>query len=168
MPTPSSACNLQPPPPTPKPDSEDLHLDRRPVDHGAGDGERRRAGIRAVSGLQDAERRRDMDKAADLKYYAIPEVEDHIKAAKQALDEQQRKEQELEGEGKNSEKLVVDVVGPEQISEVIARWTGIPTSKLSQAENDRLLRLPATLRSRVVGQNEAIESISDAPLPSSN
>jgi ATP-dependent Clp protease ATP-binding subunit ClpB len=113
--------------------------------------------------LQSAQRSRDMDKAADLQYYAIPAVEEEIKRCKRALDEEQKREMESGGD-KN--KLVVDVVGAEQISEVVSRWTGIPTSKLSQAENTRLLHLPETLRNRVVGQEEAIDGIADAVLRS--
>ncbi|CAE7608814.1 CLPB1, partial [Symbiodinium microadriaticum] len=113
--------------------------------------------------LQTAQRSRDMDKAADLQYYAIPAVEEEIKRAKRELDEEQRREMEMGG---GADKLVVDTVGAEQISEVVSRWTGIPTSKLSQAENQRLLNLPDTLRRRVVGQEDAIEGISDAVLRS--
>lgn len=116
--------------------------------------------------LQEAERRRDMDRAADLKYYAIPSVEEEIRAAKRVIDEEQKREQEQEGEGDTHAKLVVDVVGPDQISQVISRWTGIPTSKLSQGDAQRLLNLPETLRQRVVGQEEAIDAISDAVLRS--
>lgn len=116
--------------------------------------------------LQEAERMRNMDIAADLKYYAIPSVEDQIKKAKRALDEQQKREMEMELDGTGCGKLVVDVVGPEQIADVVSRWTGIPTSKLSQAENQRLLNLPETLRARVVGQEDAIDAVSDAVLRS--
>jgi ATP-dependent Clp protease ATP-binding subunit ClpB len=120
--------------------------------------------------LQDAERKRNMDVAADLKYYAIPSVEEEIKIAKKELDEEQRRELEKEisgdgGEGGQS-KLVVDVVGPDQIAQVISRWTGVPTSKLSQGDAQRLLSLPETLRKRVVGQESAIDAISDAVLRS--
>ena len=113
--------------------------------------------------LQTAQRSRDMDKAADLQYYAIPAVEEEIKRAKRELDEEQRREMEM---GSGADKLVVDTVGAEQIADVVSRWTGIPTSKLSQAENLRLLNLPDTLRKRVVGQEDAIDGISDAVLRS--
>jgi ATP-dependent Clp protease ATP-binding subunit ClpB len=123
--------------------------------------------------LQDAERKRNMDVAADLKYYAIPSVEEEIKVVKKELDEEQRRELEKEateegtvgGEGGQS-KLVIDVVGPDQIAQVISRWTGVPTSKLSQGDAQRLLSLPETLRKRVVGQEDAIDAISDAVLRS--
>lgn len=116
--------------------------------------------------LQEAERRRDMDVAADLKYYAIPSVEEEIRAAKKALDDEQKRELEREGEESGQAKLVVDVVGPDQIAQVISRWTGVPTSKLSQGDAQRLLCLPETLRKRVVGQEDAIDAISDAVLRS--
>lgn len=116
--------------------------------------------------LQEAERRRNMDVAADLKYYAIPSVEEEIKVAKRELDEEQRRELELEGENGGHSKLVIDVVGPDQIAQVISRWTGVPSSKLSQGDAQRLLSLPETLRKRVVGQEDAIDAISDAVLRS--
>jgi ATP-dependent Clp protease ATP-binding subunit ClpB len=124
--------------------------------------------------LEDAERKRNMDVAADLKYYAIPSVEEEIKIVKKELDEEQRRELEKEaaeeGEGVGGaggqSKLVVDVVGPDQIAQVISRWTGVPTSKLSQGDAQRLLSLPETLRKRVVGQEDAIDAISDAVLRS--
>lgn len=112
--------------------------------------------------LQDAERRRDMQIAADLKYYAIPNVEEQIRKMKKALNEEQRREAEAE----NSQKLVVDVVGADQIAEVVARWTGVPVSRLTQGESDKLLHLNEALMQRVVGQDDAIKAIADAVLRS--
>jgi ATP-dependent Clp protease ATP-binding subunit ClpB len=108
--------------------------------------------------LQEAERNRDMDVAADLKYYAIPSVKEQIAEAQRALDAKEEKEL-LED---NSDKLVVDTVGPNQISQVISQWTGIPVSRVAQEENVKLLRLATTLKEQVKGQDEALEAIADA------
>jgi ATP-dependent Clp protease ATP-binding subunit ClpB len=114
--------------------------------------------------LQDAERMRDMDKASDLKYFAIPSVEDQIKKLQKSIDEEKQKE--AEGEDTESKKLAGDVVGLTQIAQVISRWTGIPVTKLSKGESDRLLHLGDVLRQRVVGQDDAIEAIANAVLRS--
>lgn len=113
--------------------------------------------------LQDAERNRNMDVAADLKYYAIPGVEEQIKNMQKSLDEERRLEVER---GEDSKKLAGDLVGISQIAQVIGRWTGIPVSKLSKGESERLLHLPDTLKHRVVGQDDAIVAIADAVLRS--
>lgn len=113
--------------------------------------------------LEEAERKRNMDVAADLKYYAIPSVEEQIKVSKRTLDEETKRETESDNPLK---KLVVNTVTAEQIADVVSRWTGIPVSKLNQAENERLLHLNETLKRRVVGQDEAIDSIADAVLRS--
>lgn len=113
--------------------------------------------------LADAERSRNMDIAADLKYYAIPNVEEQIKAMQKSLDEERRRESET---GEDIKKLAGDVVGAAQIAQVIARWTGIPVSKLTKGETDRILNLGETLKERVVGQDNAIDAIADAVLRS--
>jgi ATP-dependent Clp protease ATP-binding subunit ClpB len=109
--------------------------------------------------LQEAERLRNMDVAADLKYYAIPSVQEELREAQRILDEKER--QELLDETP-SDKLVVDTVGPDQISEVIARWTGIPVARVAQEENARLLNLGESLKRQVQGQDEALDAIADA------
>lgn len=114
--------------------------------------------------LEDAERNRRMDQAADIKYYAIPAVEEELKVAKREIDEDVRRESETDEP--DNKKLVAHVVASHQICDVISRWTGVPMSKLTQGESARLLNLPATLKMRVVGQDDAIEAISDAVLRS--
>ncbi len=114
--------------------------------------------------LDDASRRHNMELVSDLTYYAIPEVEEQIKAAKRALDEDVRRESETDEP--DSKKLVAHVVGSRQICDVISRWTGVPLTKLTQGESDRLLNLASVLKQRVVGQDEAIEAIADAVLRS--
>jgi len=102
-----------------------------------------------------------MDLAADLKYYAIPSVKEELQEAKRVLDAKEQQDLMDEGTGP-SDKLVVDTVGPDQIAEVIARWTGIPVARVAQEEHTRLLKLAETLKSQVMGQDAALEAIADA------
>lgn len=111
--------------------------------------------------LDNAQRMRQMDIAADLRYFAIPQVEESIKKLQRSIDEERRKEADS---GEEALKLAGDVVGAAQISEVIARWTGIPTARLTKGEGERLLDLGSSLKKRVVGQDAAIEAIADAVL----
>jgi len=113
--------------------------------------------------LEDAERSRSMDIAADLKYFAIPSVEEQIRTTQRAIDEERMAEDVGSEEVK---KLTTDVVGIQQIAGVIARWTGIPVTKLSKSEGERLFGLADNLRKRVVGQDDAIQAIADAVLRS--
>ncbi|KAK9467107.1 P-loop containing nucleoside triphosphate hydrolase protein [Lipomyces arxii] len=98
---------------------------------------------------QDAERRRDNASAADLRYFAIPEIKKRIEA--------------LEEDKQTSEQaLLEDLVTPEIISETVARLTGIPVNKLSQAENVKLINMERELSRQVVGQTEAVKAVSNA------
>lgn len=106
-----------------------------------------------------AERRKDLGTAADLRYGAVPELEKKIAAL-----EQQKEEADKARKADN--RLFSEVVGSEQIAEVISRWTGIPVSKLNQSEKQRLLNLAEHLHQRVVGQNEAVDAVAEAILRS--
>lgn len=92
----------------------------------------------------DATRRGDIETAADLHYYAIPDLQDRI--------------EKLEGEQSTNKS----VVGVDEIAETVARWTGIPVSRLKSSEVDKLLNLEKTLRKTVVGQAEAVKAVSNA------
>ena len=105
--------------------------------------------------IAEAERANDIARAADLKYYAVPEIEKQI--AKMTEEDQKNRD-------KNT--LVVETVGPEQIAEIVSKWTGIPVSKLSQSEKERLLHLADNLHKRVIGQDEAVEAVAEAVLRS--
>ncbi|CAI5755868.1 unnamed protein product [Candida verbasci] len=102
---------------------------------------------------QDAERRHDTATAADLRYFAIPDVEKQIEELEVRVAEE---------EASNMESLLKNAVGPEQICETAARLTGIPVTKLSQAENDKLINMENILSSEVVGQSEAVKAVSNA------
>jgi ATP-dependent Clp protease ATP-binding subunit ClpB len=98
-----------------------------------------------------AERSGDYGKVAELRYGRIKEAEEKLEALKSQLLEMQSKS-----------KMIKEEVDAEEIAEVISKWTGIPVSKMIESEVSKLLRLEDELRKRVIGQDEAIEAISDA------
>lgn len=109
---------------------------------------------------EDASRMGDHSRAADLQYYAIPEQEQVIRqlekdkaAADAALNA---------GGGDTGGSMVTDVVGPDQINEIVARWTGIPVTRLKTTEKEKLLHMEQHLSKIVVGQKEAVQSVSNA------
>lgn len=110
-----------------------------------------------------AERVGDYIKAADLKYGAIPDLRAHI--AKIVKEEEDRKA-EQSANLDDDDSLALEVVLPKHITEIISRWTGIPASKLSQSERDRLLHLSDRIKERVIGQDEAVENVVDCILRS--
>jgi len=101
-----------------------------------------------------AKRQGDLQTVADLEYGAIPDL-----AARIADLEVQCEQRMLD---KEEAHMVEETVGEEAIQDVVARWTGIPVSKLSQSEKQKLLALPEQLAARVVGQEPAIKQISNA------
>ncbi|EGW33938.1 heat shock protein Hsp104 [Spathaspora passalidarum NRRL Y-27907] len=101
---------------------------------------------------QDAERRHDTATAADLRYFAIPDVEKQIEELERRVAEEES----------SSDSMLRNAVGPEQICETAARLTGIPVTKLTQAENTRLINMEKVLSSEVVGQSEAVKAVSNA------
>lgn len=109
-----------------------------------------------------AERTGDYEKAADLKYGAIPDLKSHL--AKIERSEAERKANR--NVHNDDESIMDEVVTPEDIAGVISRWTGIPVSKLSQTDRERLLMLDKRLQQRVIGQNPAIQEVTDAILRS--
>ena len=100
---------------------------------------------------EDAERRGDYGKVAELRYGRIKEAEQSIEVLKNELAAKQ------EGEA-----LIKEEVESADIAEVVARWTGIPVSRMLQSEREKLLALEDQLHRRVVGQDEAITAVSDA------
>ncbi|TVQ00988.1 MAG: AAA family ATPase, partial [Roseinatronobacter sp.] len=101
---------------------------------------------RARIDLETAKRQGDFANAGRLQYGEIPELERKL----------------AEAEAREAEKLVADAVRPEQIAEVVERWTGIPTSKMLEGEREKLLKMEDELHKRVVGQDEAIHAVSNA------
>ena len=97
-----------------------------------------------------AEREGNYGKVAEIRYGKLQEAETNIKAAQQAL-------QNIDGEA-----LIKEEVDEDDIAEVVARWTGIPVQKMMQSERDKLLHLEEELHKRVIGQEDAIQAVSDA------
>ena len=101
--------------------------------------------------IELAQRESDYDKAAELTYGRLPELQKKMKEMEEAA--------EARGEG---ESLIRESVTEDEIAEVISNWTGIPLSRLMAGEREKLLNLEDTLRKRVVGQEEPIEKVVDA------
>ena len=105
--------------------------------------------------IEAAERKYDLNKAAELKYGKLPQLQ-------KELEEKERFAEE--NSGKNV--LLSDKVTDEEIARIIERWTGIPVSKLMEGERDKLLHMEDILHERVVGQEEAVTKVSEAILRS--
>ena len=101
--------------------------------------------------VEQATRAGDLQKAAELRYGRIPELERAIAAEDQELAEIQK-----------SSKYLREEVGPEDIAQVVAKWTGIPVTKMLESDRERLTRLESELARRVVGQPEALAAVSNA------
>ena len=102
-----------------------------------------------------AEREGNYEQVAKLRYESIPAAESSIKAAQEALASQPISPSAYQ-------PLIKEEVTGEDIADIVARWTGIPVSKMMQSERNKLLQLEAELHKRVIGQDEAIEAVSDA------
>lgn len=101
--------------------------------------------------FETAKRAGNLQRMAELQYGRIPELEAQLKQADAAVD------------GLNDQpKLVKNRVTEEEIAEIVARWTGIPVSKMRESERDKLLRMEDELRKRVIGQEEAMVAVSNA------
>ncbi|MFZ1903452.1 MAG: ATP-dependent chaperone ClpB, partial [Methanoregula sp.] len=100
---------------------------------------------------EGAERSGDLGRVAEIRYGRIPETGKTIEGLKEKLTALQK-----------DSPMVKEEVDAEQIAEVVARWTGIPVSRMLQSEREKLLSLEAELHKRVVGQDEAIGAVSDA------
>jgi ATP-dependent Clp protease ATP-binding subunit ClpB len=114
--------------------------------------------------IEAARRAGDLARMAELQYGKIPELEKRLAAA-QVTSLRSRGEvgapRGAPGEGRKP-RLIRTRVGEDEIAEVVSRWTGIPVSKLVEGERDKLLRMEAALHERVVGQDEAVTTVSDA------
>lgn len=111
---------------------------------------------------EEAERNKDLQTASDLLYYAMPDTKARIE---QLEAERFRADAELyrrRGSEGVQEAMLTDAVGPDQINEIVARWTGIPVTRLRTSEKDKLLQMEKQLGKVVVGQNEAVASVSNA------
>jgi ATP-dependent Clp protease ATP-binding subunit ClpB len=100
--------------------------------------------------IERAQRAAEYQRAAELQYGKLPELEKKLAAA------------EAMGERDRDNRLVKEEVGEEEIAAVVSRWTGIPVSKLVEGEKEKLLHLGDELHKRVIGQDEAVEAVSEA------
>ena len=105
--------------------------------------------------IAEAERNYDLNRAAELKYGKLPQLQ------KELADQEKIAE-----EAKSDSTLLRDKVTEEEIARIVARWTGIPVSKLMEGEREKLLHLDDTLHERVIGQDEAVEKVCEAILRS--
>ncbi|HWR03558.1 MAG TPA: ATP-dependent chaperone ClpB, partial [Humidesulfovibrio sp.] len=101
--------------------------------------------------IEEAERALDYNRAAELRYGTLNGLEKQLAESGQTV----------EGEGP---RLLKEEVGPDDIANIISRWTGIPVTRLLEGEREKLLRLPELLHQRVIGQDEAVQAVADAVL----
>ena len=113
---------------------------------------------RAKLEIEQAENAYDLQKAAELKYGKLPELE-------RKLTEQQKAEAGDDGEARAGDPaLFRDTVTDEEIAQIVAKWTGIPVARLVEGEREKLLKLDEVLHERVIGQDEAVTRVADAVL----
>jgi len=101
--------------------------------------------------IEQAERAYDLNKAAQLRYGKLADLERRLQSEEELLQKKQ-----------GSSRLLKEEVDEEDIAEVVSRWTGVPISRLMQGEIEKLLQLGEHLHKRVIGQNEAVEAVADA------
>ena len=105
--------------------------------------------------IAEAERNYDLNRAAELKYGKLPQLQKEL-----------AEQEKIAEEAKSDSTLLRDKVTEEEIARIVARWTGIPVSKLMEGERENLLHLYDTLHERVIGQDEAVEKVCEAILRS--
>ena len=105
--------------------------------------------------IEMAQNRYDLNKAAELKYGKLPQLQKELEEAEKAGETEEKED-----------TLLRDKVTEEEISRIVARWTGIPVAKLMEGEREKLLHLEDILHRRVIGQDEAVTKVSDAILRS--
>ncbi|PLY06555.1 MAG: ATP-dependent chaperone ClpB, partial [Desulfuromonas sp.] len=121
-----------------------------------------KGGIRSVQQLREeieqmrleiaaAERGYDLNRAAELKYGRLPELEQQLKLAEEKLEH-----------ADETDKMLREEVTADEVAEIVARWTGIPVTRLVESEREKLLRLDEILHQRVIGQDEAVQRVADA------
>jgi ATP-dependent Clp protease ATP-binding subunit ClpB len=98
-----------------------------------------------------AEREYDLNRAASLRHGKLPELERRLRAAEERLEAKQA-----------GRRLLREVVTADEIAAIVARWTGIPVSRLQEGEREKILRLDEVLHERVIGQDEAVQLVTDA------
>ena len=111
-----------------------------------------RAKIEKVNAqIEEAERKYELNKAAELKYGELPKLQKELEEAESKSDKKEE-----------SNTLLRDKVTEDEISKIISRWTGIPVSKLMEGEREKIIHLDEILHKRVIGQDEAVEKVTEA------
>jgi ATP-dependent Clp protease ATP-binding subunit ClpB len=100
---------------------------------------------------EEAERRYDLNRAAELRHGRLPDLERRLQAEEERLSTKQ-----------GGKRLLREVVTEDEIAGIVSRWTGIPVSRLEEGEREKLLRLDEILHERVIGQDEAVQLVADA------
>jgi len=105
--------------------------------------------------IQKAQREYDLNKASELQYGKLPELQKQLSA-----------EEEIAEKNRGENSLLRDKVTEEEINRIVSRWTGIPVTRLRESDREKLLKLPEELHRRVIGQDEAVQTVSEAILRS--
>jgi ATP-dependent Clp protease ATP-binding subunit ClpB len=112
-----------------------------------------RAGREEIEQLRieadQSERQSDLGKVAEIRYGRIPQIENELRLNQEEL-----------GKLQKDHAMLKEVVGPEDIAEIVAKWTGIPVSKMLESEREKLLKMEDRLHERVIGQDEAVTALS--------
>ncbi|MCU5745976.1 ATP-dependent chaperone ClpB [Staphylococcus sp. SQ8-PEA] len=103
--------------------------------------------------LEDAENNYNLEKAAELQHGKIPQLEKELRELEDAFQDEQ---------SEDADRIIREVVSDEEIGDIVSSWTGIPVSKLVESEREKLLGLSDILHERVVGQDKAVDLVSDA------
>lgn len=101
--------------------------------------------------IERCERESQLERAAELKYGKLPELEKRLKSVTEEIEKKA-----------GQDRMLKEEVGPEEIAEVVGKWTGVPVQKMLESESAKLLTMESQLRSRVVGQDQALTVVSDA------
>jgi ATP-dependent Clp protease ATP-binding subunit ClpB len=109
--------------------------------------------------LERAQRESDLGRAAELQYGTIPELEKQLAAAESA---EHNAAGGAEGPGMGGPRFLKDVVDAEDVAEIVAKWTGVPVSRLLEGEIEKLVHMEGRLHQRVIGQDEAVSAVASA------
>lgn len=100
--------------------------------------------------IEEAERNYDFERLSELKYGTLPQLETELDKAQEEVE--------------NNRSMLKEEVGEEEIAEVVSKWTGVPVARLVESEREKILKMPELLHQRVIGQDEAVQAVSEAIL----
>jgi ATP-dependent Clp protease ATP-binding subunit ClpB len=106
--------------------------------------------------IEEAERVLDYNRAAELRYSTLQKLEKELESLE--------RQPGASDEGEGGKRLLKESVGPDDVAQIVAKWTGIPVSRLLEGEREKLMRLPEVLHERVVGQDDAVDAVADSVL----